>query len=599
MTSFFRTNGGRAAARASVQRTRLNLEALEPRLPLSVSLSVTEINYQPYPAMPQFGDLPLLADEFEFIELQNTGSSDLNLKGVRLARLDFGNGLDGVAYRFGAESLAPQERIVVVENPKAFRSRYGRRVRVADAPGGKWVGRLGNRDETLTLLDSADNVIQQFRYDTTSAWPQLARGQGFTLEVKNVAGDLNDPSNWRNSVDFGGSPGRAGSDAQPTIVVNEVLVHSDPSTADSVELANTTDAAIDVGGLYLTDSLAEPTKYRIPAGTSVGPHAYLVLGGSDAGSVPLEHLALNPRGGELFLLSVDNNGRPSRLTDHAQYDAALAGVSMGRLPDGDPASDLLPLAEPTLGQANLSHREGQVVISEIHYNPAGADNGKEFVELTNTTSSTVDIGGWWIEDAVSIAVPGGTQLGPGQSVVVVGFDPNDVTSANAFRSSYGIGTTVALIGPWATNAKGIPQSLSNQGEKVVLLAPVDVDETTAYRLVDQVVYDDHLPWPTSADGKGKSLNRRQLSAFGNAAANWQAAAPTPGSYGSGVEPAPAVMGDANRDGRFDRNDIVRVLQGGKYLSGQPATWEEGDWNVDGVFNQLDLVAALRTASYSP
>ena len=58
------------------------------------------------------------------------------------------------------------------------------------------------------------------------------------------------------------------------------------------------------------------------------------------------------------------------------------------------------------------------------------------------------------------------------------------------------------------------------------------------------------------------------------------------------------------DLRFDQFDIVQVLQGGKYLTGEPATWGEGDWNGapggwpgnpplgDGRFDQLDLIAAL-------
>ena len=48
-------------------------------------------------------------------------------------------------------------------------------------------------------------------------------------------------------------------------------------------------------------------------------------------------------------------------------------------------------------------------------------------------------------------------------------------------------------------------------------------------------------------------------------------------------------GDANLDGVFDRDDIVQVLQAGKYNTGQSATWHEGDWNHDGVFNQLDII----------
>lgn len=68
-------------------------------------------------------------------------------------------------------------------------------------------------------------------------------------------------------------------------------------------------------------------------------------------------------------------------------------------------------------------------------------------------------------------------------------------------------------------------------------------------------------------------------------------------------------GDANQDYTFDQRDIVEVLQAGKYLTGQPATWGEGDWNGapggfagdppsgDGVFDQNDIVAALHHGFY--
>ena len=67
-------------------------------------------------------------------------------------------------------------------------------------------------------------------------------------------------------------------------------------------------------------------------------------------------------------------------------------------------------------------------------------------------------------------------------------------------------------------------------------------------------------------------------------------------------------GDANRDFTFGQLDIVRVLQAGKYLTGQRATWGEGDWNGapggypgnpprgNGLFDQLDIIAALPPSS---
>jgi len=71
-----------------------------------------------------------------------------------------------------------------------------------------------------------------------------------------------------------------------------------------------------------------------------------------------------------------------------------------------------------------------------------------------------------------------------------------------------------------------------------------------------------------------------------------------------------LPGDATKDGTFNQFDIIQVLQAGKYLTGQNATWGEGDWNGapggnkffppsgDGVFDQLDLVAALQAGIYN-
>jgi hypothetical protein len=68
-------------------------------------------------------------------------------------------------------------------------------------------------------------------------------------------------------------------------------------------------------------------------------------------------------------------------------------------------------------------------------------------------------------------------------------------------------------------------------------------------------------------------------------------------------------GDSDQNRSFDQLDLVRVLQAGKYLTGEPATWGDGDWDGapggspgdppggDGLFDQLDIMAALTTGLY--
>jgi hypothetical protein len=76
-----------------------------------------------------------------------------------------------------------------------------------------------------------------------------------------------------------------------------------------------------------------------------------------------------------------------------------------------------------------------------------------------------------------------------------------------------------------------------------------------------------------------------------------------------ITAGPLNPGDANQDLVFDQFDLIQVLQAGKYLTGQSATWGEGDWDGapggspgqppsgDGLFDQRDIMAALQAAVY--
>jgi hypothetical protein len=52
------------------------------------------------------------------------------------------------------------------------------------------------------------------------------------------------------------------------------------------------------------------------------------------------------------------------------------------------------------------------------------------------------------------------------------------------------------------------------------------------------------------------------------------------------------FGDANLDGEFNTTDLIQVFAGGKYETGETATWGEGDFTGDMKFDSSDLVAAF-------
>ena len=117
---------------------------------------------------------------------------------------------------------------------------------------------------------------------------------------------------------------------------------------------------------------------------------------------------------------------------------------------------------------------------------------------------------------------------------MLSFDPDDPANAvrvAAFRSYYGIGGSVQLVGPYA-------DKLSNGGERVQLQRPDEPpleDPTyTPHMLADEIDYSDVAPWPTAADGTGSSLTRQAADLWGDQPASWTAETPTPGRVDTGA-----------------------------------------------------------------
>ena len=137
---------------------------------------------------------------------------------------------------------------------------------------------------------------------------------------------------WRSSTVLGGTPGTAAVD-RVGVVVNEVLAHSDGSQLDSIELFNTTDSAIDVGGWYLSDEGGDLLKYQIPAGTVIAAGGYLIFDESDF-NVTSTGFALSSSQGDQVFLSQAVEGTLVGLQDAVEFGATFSGESLGRLPDG-------------------------------------------------------------------------------------------------------------------------------------------------------------------------------------------------------------------------------------------------------------------------
>jgi len=123
-------------------------------------------------------------------------------------------------------------------------------------------------------------------------------------------------------------------------------------------------------------------------------------------------------------------------------------------------------------------------ITEINYHPGNknlTDEGElEFIEIKNTGSSVLDLGGCLFTEGIDFRFEPGFLLGPGKFAVLG-------SGSSGFYGEYGF------------FADGIYDGqLDNNGERIVMLSPVG-------DTIISMSYGDSAGWPVSADGEGKTL----------------------------------------------------------------------------------------------
>ena len=132
---------------------------------------------------------------------------------------------------------------------------------------------------------------------------------------------------------------------------NNIYVNEYFKRNDWVELYNTTDADIDVKGMYLSDKPDNPKKYQIVGGeasTIIPAHGYLIVWCDKLEPLSQLHAAfkLDADGGDVILTAEDESWS-NRLT----YAALKADETAGRYPDG--TSNVFTMNVPTIAKTNI------------------------------------------------------------------------------------------------------------------------------------------------------------------------------------------------------------------------------------------------------
>lgn len=334
----------------------------------------------------------------------------------------------------------------------------------------------------------------------------------------------------------------------------------------------------------------EYVRVNNPNDTAVDISEWRIRGGIEHTFVPGTVI---PAGGAIYLAPNAKAFRARATGPAGGQQLLVQGNYEGHLSNFGEALELVSADETVVDTLSTPSVPSDVQrllrVSELHYNPSG-DDDTEFIELTNISSGVeqlvLDLSGVTISAGPRepFVFPDGVHVAPGASVLVV-------KDQAAFQNAYPDIPASLVVGTFVG-------SLANGGERI------RIDDTTGSTVVD-FVYDDIETWPLPADGAGPSLELIDVVAtprgeLGNPG-RWRASAQPGGSPGAAdlgptndLVPQP---GDANRDRQFAFDDIVLVLQSGKFNTDQLATWAEGDWDGDGLFTAKDLVAALASGNY--
>lgn len=164
------------------------------------------------------------------------------------------------------------------------------------------------------------------------------------------------------------------------VVINEIMAIntatvSDPQGdfADWIELYNTTSNYLDLSNLYLSDVIAAPLKWVIPANTIIGPNEYLLIW-ADADTTDSgmhANFKLSSAGEEVILSYAGGT-----VIDQVTFPAQTDGVTYGRFVNG--TGNFTFLYPTPNGENSL------VGITE-------KDNSGQFVLFPNPTSSDLNI----------------------------------------------------------------------------------------------------------------------------------------------------------------------------------------------------------------
>ena len=235
------------------------------------------------------------------------------------------------------------------------------------------------------------------------------------------------------------------------LVLNEFLASNSEAGLDEhgeaddwVELYNPTQAAQPLDGLWLSDDLADPTKFQLLAPDSLlPPGGFLLIWCDNQPEQGPFHapFALSAGGEELGLYAADG-----ALLDQLSFQPQSSNISEGRSPDGGPL--WVTFDSPTPGAANEpSVGAARLLINEfLASNDACCqdENGEfdDWIELVNAGTLAANLEGLYLSDDAAdplkwrLEIGSDSLLAPGAFALV--WCDNSTASQGPFHAGFAL-----------------------------------------------------------------------------------------------------------------------------------------------------------------
>ena len=265
---------------------------------------------------------------------------------------------------------------------------------------------------------------------------------------------------------------------------------------------------------------------------------------------------------------------------------------------GDRPLKILSSASGFVGSEGLAkvtdNETGSVIITEIMYDPAGAEQSTEWVEIYNRGTSTVDLSGWRLDDEDKQdwgSIESGTELAPGQVAVLYnrffGLIP-----ASTFRTSWNVPADSLVVGlDWSMEDDG-----SNKGRGGLFNNPTDTNEILTLQdssgnvLNTANFAEDGTSWP--AYSNGSSIYLYDTTTDNSVGTNWRSA--RVGLDGA-VKPTGTVFStsDIGSPGRILKNVSPLITVSNASVSGSEGTTlaNSGTWSDSDAGDVVTLSAS--------